>query len=435
MNNALSRRTFLAAGAAIPLADAACRAAEGAAAAEVIGPLVGHTDTTSTILWARFAKPGRHVLKLRTADGKETVREITAEAKAENDNTIHWFISGLETGTRYLAETAGGRPCSFTTAPAPEAPAKVKLAFGSCAREDEGSRAVWTRMLAENPDVVVLGGDTPYIDSTDIAKQRSRHRAFASVPEYQSLLSTRPFWSTWDDHDFGKNDADGTLKGKENSRQVFTEYRAQTEFGDGKEGIYTSFRWGPVEMFLIDARWWSYTGPSFADPTQKTLLGKGQWEWLTAQLRASTAPFKLLMNGVIWEDKQNKEKDDWETYNAERAALFTFIKEQRISGVMLIGGDIHVTRLLRYPPKFAGYPLWDFISSPIHDKVIPALNVPHPFLLESKEQPNTFLELTADSTVQPPTLTARFLDTEGKSLFADTVVSLSDVTPKGTRGE
>src|SRR5690606_27400795 len=99
----------------------------------------------------------------------------------------------------------------FRTAPADDQPARVCLAFGSCAREDEGSQAVWRRMEAENVDGVVLCGDTPYIDSTSLAKQRRRYREFAAVPAYQQLLATRPHWGTWDDHDFGANDADGTL--------------------------------------------------------------------------------------------------------------------------------------------------------------------------------------------------------------------------------
>ncbi|MES2462127.1 MAG: alkaline phosphatase D family protein [Armatimonadota bacterium] len=400
-----------------------------AGAAAIIGPLVGHTDVSSTILWARFPVPGKYVLTLRRADGRGGGGAVTAVATPETDGTAKWIVRGLSPATRYVAELKGGRTCAFMTPPANNRPSRVTLAFGSCAREDAGTRAVWSRMAAEKVDAVVLAGDTPYIDSTDLATQRARHRTFAAVPEYQDLLSSRPFWSTWDDHDFGGNDSDGTIPGKENSRQAFIEYRAQPTFGDGKGGIYTSFRWGPIEVFLIDARWWSYTEPSFADPAEKTLLGKRQWEWLKAGLAASSAPFKVLTPGCVWEDKKNREKDDWETYKSERDALFAFIKQKRIGGVVLFGGDIHVTRLLRYPAEFVGYPLYDFISSPMHGGVIPSLNVPHPFLLQSKVQPHTFLTLTADTTMRPAVLTARFLDTNGRSLFPDTTIRLDEITP------
>src|SRR5690606_25909948 len=93
----------------------------------------------------------------------------------------------------------------FRTAPGSDAPARIRFAISSCAREDPGSRAVWERMAAENVEGVVLIGDTPYIDSTTLEKQTQRHREFAAVPEYQRLLRSRPCWWTWDDHDFGAN--------------------------------------------------------------------------------------------------------------------------------------------------------------------------------------------------------------------------------------
>ena len=422
----VSRREFMAASAALCLSSA-----DGVSDLTTPAvPLVGHTDTTSTVLWARFATAGTYRVTVRPAAGQGREVIATADATDATDLTARWEVRGLVPGSKYLMRIDGGDQGSFTTPPANDARARVTLAFGSCADEDEGTRAVWKRIAAEKPDAVILGGDTPYIDSTDLAIQRARHRAFAAVPEYQALLSTTPFWSTWDDHDFGKNDADGTLPGKENSRRAFMEYRPQIAYGDGSGGVYTSFRWGPVEVFVIDARWWSYTGQSFANPRLKTLLGQSQWEWLTTGLEASTAPFKVLTAGCIWESKKNTEKDHWETYVHERDALFAFIKERRIGGVVLFGGDIHVTRLLRYPVEHVGYPLYEFISSPMHARVIPSLNVPHPYLRQSKVQPHTFMTITVDTTVSPATLTARFLDVHGESLFADTVVTEREFTQR-----
>lgn len=401
----------------------------------MIGPLIGHADAHSAIIWARLPQAGVYHAALTPENDGSPEASVSAEATTATDLTVRWRFSHLQPHTRYRYQVRddAGRVLAahqFRTAPADDQPARVCLAFGSCAREDEGSRAVWTRMMAEDVDGVVLGGDTPYIDSTNLAKQRRRYREFAAVPEFQQLLATRPHWGTWDDHDFGANDADGTLPGKENSRQAFMEYRALPSYGDGDGGIYASFRWGPVEVFLLDARWWSWTGPSFADPRQKTLLGDVQWQWLQESLRASTAPFKVLACGAIWDDKRNKEKDDWDTYAHERQALFDFIRRERISGVVLFSGDIHVSRLLKYPAETTvGYPLYQFISSPIHAGVLPELNVPHPHLVHASCTPNVLLKLTVDSRESPALLTAEFLDRDSKQLFDKVELNAEELAP------
>jgi phosphodiesterase/alkaline phosphatase D-like protein len=133
---------------------------------------------------------------------------------------------------------------------------------------------------------------------------------------------------------------------------------------------------------------------------------------------------------MIWDDKQHKEKDDWETYAHERQALFDFIRRERIGGVVLFGGDVHVSRVLKYPAEAAvGYPLYQFISSPIHDHVLAELNVPHPNLLHAAETPHTFLKITADTTKDPALLTAEFIDRDGQRLFDAIEIRADQLAP------
>jgi alkaline phosphatase D len=58
---------------------------------------------------------------------------------------------------------------------------------------------------------------------------------------------------------------------------------------------------------------------------------------------------------MIWDDKENFESDDWGSYTHERAELFDFIGRENISGVLLIGGDIHCSRLLKYKNRGTGW--------------------------------------------------------------------------------
>lgn len=182
------------------------------------------------------------------------------------------------------------------------------------------------------------------------------------------------------------------------------------------QGVYTSFRRGPIEVFLLDPRWFSTTAPSFADPARTTCIGQVQWEWLRTALRASTAPFKAIASGMIWDDKGNAETDDWATYQYEKDAILDFLAAEKIPGCFLVSGDIHSSQALNYGPRI-GYDLWQFVVSPLHGSTISGLNATNPALVAKAVEPYTFLKLVADTTASPATLTATWINRDGKRLF------------------
>ncbi|MFD5766317.1 alkaline phosphatase D family protein [Streptomyces sp. NPDC127049] len=399
------------------------------------GPLVGHVGTTGARIWAR---PGldaavHPVWRCTFRTGSRPRRTVITELSEANDRTLLVDLCGLRPGTAYefslepFTPSPGFTPLtgSFTTAPPPGRPSVVTMGLGSCAPSVPSH--VWTRVRDEGCDSFVMLGDTPYVDSSDLAVARRKHREFLVQPEISRLIRSMPVWATWDDHDFGGNDKHGDHAGKASNRTAFVDHRANATFGHDDEGVpltdrgagegvYTSFRRGPIEVFLLDPRWFSRTEPSWADPAKPTCLGRTQWEWLRERLRESTAPFKALATGMIWDDKQNPESDDWGHYAHERDAILDFVAAERIPGCFLVGGDIHVSRALNYGPR-VGYDLWQFIVSPLHDRTIPSLNVPSPHLVHSAVEPHTFLKLVADTTVSDPTLTATWINRDGRRLF------------------
>lgn len=399
------------------------------------GPMVGDVATRHARIWLRPGADHQHlgtwVCTVRSGNGP--THKVRADLSARNDHTVIFEVRRLAPATRYTYTIRPAGPStnftpltgSFTTAPPDGTPARITMGLGSCVYS--GPNAIWDRIVAEGCDSFVMMGDTPYIDSTDLRVARAAHRGFLTQPDVARVTRSMPIWGTWDDHDFGLNDSHGDQPGKENNRTAFVDYRAnptyghtaagdpQTGRGPG-EGVYTSFRRGPVEVFLLDPRWFSRTAPSWADPTQPTCLGSVQWQWLRAALRRSTAPFKVVATGMIWDDKQNSESDDWGTYAHEREAVFDFIAAEKIPGVVLLGGDIHVSRALNYGPR-VGYDLWQYIVSPMHHSTIPSLNVPHPALVHSAVEPHVFLKLVADTTVTPATLTATWINRDGTRIF------------------
>lgn len=387
------------------------------------GPFIGHITSSSVIVWARCSNPGKYRLSACSDDGAKVQTEV--ESSLERDGCVVWHLKSLRSATRYRyaidfgdERLVAGDDYFFTTAPTDQT-ATVRLGFASCANEDEGSAAVWRRMREADPHAVVLLGDTPYIDSTDLAVQRQRHREFAGAAGFKELVRNRSLYATWDDHDFGSNDTDGNLPGKENSRRAFTEYRANPSYGDGNAGIYTKFRRGGVEVFLLDTRYFAATEPSPFDKDRPTLLGAEQWKWLHRELKTSTAQFKVLACGMIWNGAVRPgKKDHWGTYPHERDALFDFIGKENIPGVVLVGGDIHRTRVLRYETtKQAGYDIPELITSPAHASVIANANVQHPALVHDSGEPNTFLLMTVDTKNDPATLNAKFSNKDGRTLF------------------
>jgi alkaline phosphatase D len=392
---------------------------------EATGPMVGHVSSDTAHLWYRSGNsPGRYELIIHDANTGDRVQKLGAKADSDSDFCIHWVASDLKPSTRYRYTIArDGESIAesddfyFETAPAAGTPSKVRLAFGSCAHMNP--IRLWSDVEAAEVHGLVLLGDTPYIDSTDLAVARARHREFLSIEPLAKLIRHTPLWGTWDDHDFGANDSRGTLQGKENTRRAFIEYRANPDNGHDGQGIYSKFSYGPVDVWLLDTRWFSNTEPSPVDPGKPTLLGTRQWEWLLASLGQSTSPFKVLACGMIWDDKENRESDDWGTYPHEREALFRYLGENKIPGVVLIGGDIHCSRLLKYKTEsICGYPIYQCIVSPIHDSVIPTLNVPHPDLVKGSATPHVWLQLDVDSTRSPATLRAEWIQMNGIEMWS-----------------
>ncbi len=399
--------------------------------------MLGDVTPGGAAFWARIQGVQRRRTVLLAVDAGPGagggVHWCAAEADPARDGCVVWRLEGLRPSTEYRyrvepsprADLDEAGWCAFRTAPPEDRPARVTIALGSCSKEDEGTARAWERIEAVAPDALVLLGDTPYIDSTDLQVQRRRYVEFLAQPGLAHLVAHTPLYAVWDDHDIGANDTDGNLAGKENSRRAFIEHHANPSYGDGRHGVYTSFRRGPLEVFLLDTRYFANTEPSPADPRERTLLGREQWDWLTGRLAASTAPFKVLACGMIWNGAVRFLKTDhWETWRHERDALFAVIGDLQIGGVVLVGGDVHRSRVIRHASSdLAGYDLVEFITSPLHAEVMAAAGAPHPGLVADMAEPHTILFLTADTTVTPARLEARFMNASGATLFEMTLAA------------
>lgn len=404
-----------------------------------VGPVLGHIDAHQALMTYRSADEG--TLTMQVAEARNghpdwaKARLATATSKHENDYCVSWRITDLQPDTAYRYRVVRGddviaEGATFKTAPPPDAQTIVALGFGSCL-DNKKHDDIWKQVLDHGCQGFVMLGDTPYIpgDSNQIRHIRPQRRILNRLLTETGVGSTIPIWWTWDDHDSfirGTNDPEK----KADCLQVFKEYTAQDTYGEDGEAIYTKFRRGPVEVFIFDMRWWHKTPNSFADPKNISLIGSKQFDWIKRELKASTAPVKVLVSGMIWY-KKISEGDSWLDYPHERDALFQFIGDENISGVVLVGGDIHASSYCVFDTEEqVGYDLRSLTSSPMHGGAMERHNYKdRGYLKWGTATPFVFMKLEVDNTVEPIKITAQWIQMAGDVIHEETM-TLDQLTKK-----
>ncbi len=270
----------------------------------------------------------------------------------------------------------------------------TRIAFGSCSKQSK-PQPIWDAVLGTKPQAFVFLGDNIYADTRDIRIIESKYQQLAAIEGFAKLRETTPVFATWDDHDFGENDAGGDYPLKEKSRQAFLHFWDEPESSPRwqRDGIYTSYLFGPpgrrVQLILldlrynrspikVDARWGStdnydrwaekaarqggdVPGPYVRNPDSAAeMLGEKQWAWLEARLREPAdvrvigSSLQVLADFPGWEG--------WVNYARNQARLFETIRNTGANGVVFVSGDTHYGELSKLDVNVP-YPMYDLTSS------------------------------------------------------------------------
>src|SRR3970040_2738789 len=81
-----------------------------------------------------------------------------------------------------------------------------KIAFGSCANQSD-RLPIFDIVVKHKPDLFVFLGDNIYGDTENMNTLQSKYDRLAAKPTFQNLKNNVPIIATWDDHDYGQNDA------------------------------------------------------------------------------------------------------------------------------------------------------------------------------------------------------------------------------------
>lgn len=274
-----------------------------------------------------------------------------------------------------------------TTLDPGQAPPLQRIAFGSCIRQDL-PQPIWSAVRATRPQLTILLGDNIYGDTDDPEVLRAKWARLDAVEGFRALREETTLLATWDDHDYGRDDAGAEYPQRKASQQVFLDFLGvpRDDPRRGREGVYHAETFGPegrrVQVILLDTRYHRTPllrrkGPApegrpgpYA-PTRApgaTMLGEDQWTWLEARLR-EPAEVRLLATSIqLVADEHGWES--WSRIPAERERLLALIASTGAEGVIALSGDRHAAELSilrgpndgRHPP----YPLVDITASSIN---------------------------------------------------------------------
>jgi alkaline phosphatase D len=146
-------------------------------------------------------------------------------------------------------------------ATAQEVPPLTRITFGSCA-DQERPQPIWDAVLAYKPELFLFAGDNVYGDvgSPELAELREAYARAGSIAGFERVRREVPHLATWDDHDYGRNDAGAEFAQKAPSQALFLDFW-QVPADDprrGREGVHASASFGPegqrVQVILLDTR-------------------------------------------------------------------------------------------------------------------------------------------------------------------------------------
>lgn len=260
------------------------------------------------------------------------------------------------------------------------------FAFGSCGNQDIPQPLLG---VAANykPDFFIFLGDNIYGDTDNMDTLQAKYNRWAAQPAFQKLKQSTRFLATWDDHDYGRNDAGRHYPHKKESKEIFLNFFQEPVTSERRkhEGIYQDeyVKVGDklIQIILLDNRTFRddlrlydsaaktprtsyfYTlDYSIQESPDSTLLGATQWIWLESVLK-KPADIRLICSGSQFSIEYNG-YEAWANFPHEQQRMIALIQKTKANGVVFLTGDVHYGEISKLNVP-AGYPLYDITSSGI----------------------------------------------------------------------
>ena len=383
------------------------------------GVASGSPTHDSVVLWTRLdpsalrlAVIGQATVRWEVAHDDaflHIVQSGTSQATAALGFSVHIEVPNLASDRWYFYRFMVGDAVSpvgrTRTFPHPEAASKrLRLAYASCQKWEDGYFSAWRHMQSENVDTVLFLGDYIYeYPGTGgrlrtppggwvltLENYRARYALYKSDPDLQAMHAACPWLMTWDDpevqNDYaGTQAGDGFVSAPDFLQRRAWAYQAYYEnmplrssvltqaiagLSQGAEmRIYSQVSFGRLAALrLLDAR--QYKDPQACNPEGKTgssivrpetcaawkdparsLLGGAQEKWLAGALASAAAGgtrWNVLGQQTLLGPRdfalgpaQKLWNDGWDGYSAARTRLTTALQQPGVANPVVLGGDVH----------------------------------------------------------------------------------------------
>lgn len=325
-----------------------------------LSPVVGAVTDTQAAIYVRTNAAAQ--IQIQYSLNQDLSNSLVSpqsplQTLAQDDFTGHIFLTDLTPETTYYfsvnVDGVASPTKNFKTFPTPDSQKDFGFLVLADSRAPSSQVGVYQKAYNENPEFALQIGDFSHNDPGNSTQTTPgtwwTNNRNALISAFWGLnfpgTTSIPLMHTWDDHDYGTNNADGTAWFKPLATKAFKDYFPTYPLPNEQNGLWHSFRYAQTEFFMLDLR--SQKDPlnsSIIDPN-KSMMNSGdltddQKTWFKNALLASTAKWKFVISSVSWNPTVNK-PESWYGYQIEQNEIRDFIQSNNISNVMFFSADIH----------------------------------------------------------------------------------------------
>jgi alkaline phosphatase D len=327
--------------------------APGAEDVEAFAWGVQVTDATpdGALVSVRTTAPGPLSLRLAsTCDGAWEELDGVDELVPNDGGVAQVELVGLEPDTVHNLAIYGpdgqarSQVTRFRTALAADASRTIRFGASSCMGGPGWPWVNMTNVSREDLDFFCLLGDTVYADGDDdVEDYRVTWGVALSGQGMKDLSGRTSFVHTWDDHEVDNNyswENVGFAERFAAATQVFGESLPWRPGPGPVEGarLWRKLSWGrAADVFVLDCR---------SERLDGHYISPAQMDWFKAELAASQARFKIVLNSVPITDlepllEEIQLEDRWSGFPDQRDEILSFVQDEGIEGVLWLSGDLH----------------------------------------------------------------------------------------------